>query len=304
MNRDPHGPVARDWFGLHDFVPGPRFLRDGSVLYLLDEVGSTNDFLLGRGASATGRRCTWDGWGWRAEAHARLEPVADPLPGTVVVARRQTAGRGRQGRTWSDCGGLNMTVVVPPHRASFDRGFSVWLGLLTVLMLRERLNIDARLKWPNDLVVGGRKLGGILVESTGSRKRPAVAAGLGLNIDAGRADLPAGLERQATSVRIETGRGVRPGEVAGPLIARVEAELDRFQMLGWEPWESELACLDCLLGRDIVLQCGNQRVRGQAAGIDATGSLVLMENDGNQRPYAAGDVHIVSDGRQEGASAK
>lgn len=291
------GPVGRDWFGLDHFVPGPRFLRDGSVLHLLEEVGSTNDFLLGRGAPARGRRCSWDGWGWRAEALATLPPVSDPAPGTVVVARRQTQGRGRQGRVWTDCGGLNLTVVVPPHRASFDRGFSVWIGLLTVLLLRERLNVDARLKWPNDIVVGGRKLGGILVESTGHRSHPAVAAGLGLNLTTGPAEFPAHLQGQATSVFAETGRKVRPAEIAGPLIARVEAEVDRFDMMGWQPWKAELACLDCLLGRSVVLQRGAQRSSGQAAGIDETGSLILLDEQGERRVFAAGDVHIVSDRR-------
>jgi BirA family transcriptional regulator, biotin operon repressor / biotin---[acetyl-CoA-carboxylase] ligase len=293
------GPVGRDWFGLDHFVPGPRFLRDGSVLYLLDEVGSTNDFLLGRGDPARGRRCRWDGWGWSAEEVTRLDPVADPVPGTVVVARRQTAGRGRQGRTWSDCGGLNLTVVVPPHRASFDRGFSVWLGLLSVLVLREDYNVDARLKWPNDIMVAGRKLGGILVESTGTRSRShlAVAAGLGLNLTTGAADFPVHLQGQATSVFIESRRRVKPAEVSGRLIERVERELDRFDMLGWEPWREILPCLDCLLGREIVLRSGGQQFQGRAAGIDERGGLLLENPRGETTAFSVGDVHIVSDGR-------
>ena len=288
------GPVGRDWFGLDHFVPGPRFLRDGSVLYLLDEVGSTNDFLLGRGEAASGRRCRWDGWGWKAEEITRLDPVADPAPGTVVVSRRQTAGRGRQGRAWADCGGLNLTVVVPPHRASFDRGFSVWLGLLTVLVLREDFNVDARLKWPNDIMVGGRKLGGILVESTGtsSCSRTAVAAGLGLNLSAGVADFPGPLQGKATSVFAENGRRIRPAEVSGCLIARVERELDRFDMLGWEPWRPVLSCLDCLLGREIVLRSGGVEFQGQAAGIDENGGLLLENSSGERSVFSVGEVHI------------
>ena len=298
------GPVGRDWFGLDHFVPGPRFLRDGSNLYLLDEVGSTNDFLLGRGESAPGRLCRWDGWGWQAEEIKRLEPVGEPVPGTVVVSRRQTAGRGRQGRSWQDCGGLNLTVVVPPHRASFDRGFSVWLGLQTVLLLREEFQIDARLKWPNDITVAGRKLGGILVESTGSRSHPAVAAGLGLNLSAGRAEFPPDLLGQATSVWAETGRRIRPAELSGRLLARVEADLDRFDQLGWEPWRSELSCLDCLLGREIVLVRNRQEYRGQGAGIDETGSLLLDGADGKRVTFRGGDVHIVSDGRNDTAESR
>ncbi|MBU8869487.1 MAG: biotin--[acetyl-CoA-carboxylase] ligase [Gemmatimonadales bacterium] len=286
------------------FVPGPRFLRDGAVLYLLDEVGSTNDFMLGRGAAAPGRLCRWDGWGWKAEERSRLEPVKDPAPGTVVVSRRQNAGRGRQGRAWSDCGGLNLTVVVPPHRASFDRGFSVWLGLLTVLVLREEFNVDARLKWPNDIMVGGRKLGGILVETTGCRSRPSVAAGLGLNLTAGVADFPAELQGRATSIYLEQGRRVKPAEVSGLLVERVERELDRFEMLGWEPWRPVLACLDCLLGREIILRSGGAEFKGQAGGIDENGGLLFEDSTGARTVYSVGDVHIVADGREESSPGR
>ena len=90
--------VARDWFGLDVFQVGPRFLRDSGILYLLDEVGSTSEFLRGGGDPARGRLCTWDGWGWKARKQALLDPVTSPTPGTVVVARQQTVGRGRQGK--------------------------------------------------------------------------------------------------------------------------------------------------------------------------------------------------------------
>lgn len=296
------GPLGRDWFGLDHFIPGPRFLRDGSVLYLLEEVGSTNDFLLGRGGPALGRRCRWDGWGWSAEEVTRLDPVGEPSAGTVVVARRQTAGRGRQGRRWTDCGGLNLTVVVPPHRASFERGFSVWLGLLTTLVLREDFSVDARLKWPNDITVAGRKLGGILVENTGSKARGsnAVAAGLGLNLDARATDFPGELAGKATSVRLEKGRTIRPGEFAGRLIARVERELDRFDMMGWQPWREALSYLDCLLGRGILLRSGDREYRGEAAGIDDSGGLILRGAGGAMKRFSGGDVHIEADGRSTG----
>ncbi len=159
--------VHRDWFGLAGFRPGPKFLRDGGTLYLLEAVGSTNDFLLGRGGNGTGRLCTWDGWGWNAQSPRELTPVTSPLPGSVIVAHHQSTGHGRQGRTWRDCGGLHLSVVVPPHRAVMERGFSVWLGLITVLTLREDFQLDARLKWPNDIMVRGRKIGGILVQRSG-----------------------------------------------------------------------------------------------------------------------------------------
>ena len=293
MKRQPDNRVVhRDWFGLDGFRPGPRFIRDGAVLHLLDTVGSTNAFLRGRGQPARGRLCRWDGWGWQAESETLLDPVTTPVPGTVVVARRQTAGRGRQGRQWLDCGGLNLSVVVPEHRASFDRGFPVWLGLQTVLTLREDFHLDARLKWPNDVVVGDRKLGGILLETAGTGTSAVVVAGLGLNLTTPRDGFPRDLQGLATSVLLEGAIVPRPADVAGRILARVEADLDLFGQEGWGPFRPPLACLDSLLGRTVELSVGNTRRRGRAVGLDDQGRLQL-EEDGRVTAYPVGDVHIL-----------
>lgn len=290
------GVVARDWFGLDGFLVGPRFLRDSGLLYLLDEVGSTSEFLRGRGQPAKGRLCRWDGWGWKAQKRALHNPVIDPQPGTVVVARHQTAGKGRQGRAWNDCGGLHLSVVVPPHRASFSQGFSVWLGLLTVLVLREDFLVDARLKWPNDIMVGSRKLGGILLENILCGSVNMVVAGLGVNLSTKQSGFPIPLQGTATSTLIETGHNLRPGDIGGRIIARVEAELDTFQDQGWEPYRPARSYLDCLLGQEVHLISGGQDFRGRAAGIDDHGALLLEDTAGDVTAFSAGDVHLESVG--------
>lgn len=284
--------MGRDWFGLDAFLPSERFVRDGAVLYLLKEVASTNDFLLGKGDAAVGRLCTWDGWGWTADARRDLAPVAAPKPGTVVVARRQTAGRGRQGRSWVDCGGLHLSVVIPSHRAYFSRGFSVWLGLMVVLSLREDFNVDARLKWPNDILCGDRKLGGILMERTGSGDRTAVVAGLGLNLTGGPADFPCGLMATATSLEHETDRLWRPATVSTAIINRVVGDLDRFESEGWEPWAEAMRCLDCLLGQEVSLERADETFTGRAVGIDAQGRLQLETDPDTAMVFSAGNVHL------------
>lgn len=294
------GPVPRDWFGLAHFRPGARFLRDGARLFLLEEAGSTNDFLRGQGPPCPGRLCVWDGWGWQAQALRELPPVADAGPGTVVAARRQTAGHGRQGRAWLDCGGLNLSVVVPPHRVSLERGFSVWLGLMTVLVLRQDLRIDARLKWPNDIVVNRRKLGGLLLQRQVIAEHSLTVAGLGLNLTARLAEFPASLQGRATSVLIETGREVRPALVAGALVNRVEDELDRFDQLGWAPYRQALDNLDCLLGKEVRAVSAGKVLAGRAAGIDDGGALLLELAGGGAASLQAGDVHLLAEGTQTG----
>lgn len=288
------GKVHRDHFGLADFRPGPKFLRDGAALYLLESVGSTNDFLLGRGESARGRRCRWDGWGWNADASRELAPVDVPRPGTMVAAARQTAGHGRQGRNWLDCGGLHLSVVVPPHRAALEKGFSVWLGLITTLVLREDLLLDARLKWPNDIMVRDRKIGGILLQHSGPVHNRQVIAGLGLNLATEPDAFPAQLQGSATSTFIETGRTISPGEMAGRILTRVETELDRFQEYGWQAYRPALALLDTLLGHDVRLSAGGQVHTGRAVGLDDCGGLVLASDPGGERrTFRAGEVHLL-----------
>lgn len=286
------GPVARDWFGLDHFQPGPRFTREGSILFLLDEVASTNDFLLGRGQPALGRICELKSWGWSALDHQYISPLKEIEHGQVVVARRQSAGKGRQGRQWVDCGGLHLSVVVPSHRAALDKGFSVWLGLMVVLCLREDFNVDARLKWPNDIMCAERKLGGILLENRIIGQQKAIIAGLGLNLDTRADQFPAALQGRATSVGLETGRKVLAGALAGHVLQRVENEIDRFDEAGWQPWQHAVSCLDCLLGRKISLVAGDEQVEGRAAGIDDDGSLLLENSSGQIRSFPAGEVHI------------
>ncbi len=183
--------------------------------------------------------------------------------------------------------------MVPGHRAAFDRGFSVWLGLLTVLTLREDFRIDARLKWPNDITVGSRKLGGILLETAGHGDDAVIVAGLGLNIGARADQLPAVLQGTATSVRMVTGHTLRPGDVAGRVLARIEASLDAFGSEGWGPFRPALACLDCLLGCQVRVAVGARIHAGRAVGLDDRGRLVLEADDGTMVAVPAGDVHIL-----------
>ncbi len=286
--------ISRDWFGLDSFQPGPRFIRDGGRLFLLESVSSTNDFLLGRGNSAKGRICVAESWGWQSGALMDIEPVLDPHSGMVVVSLRQTNGRGRQGRQWHDCGGLHLSVVVPPHRASFDRGFSVWLGLLVVLCLRDTFNLDVRLKWPNDIVIGDKKLGGLLLESAGINGRTVIVAGLGLNLGGHISDFPVNLQDTATSLQMAGGQLIKPSEVAGSILQRVEAELDVFDTSGWKPYRPALGCVDCLLGRHVVLVAGGMKYCGKAVGIDDGGALLLENLSGETAAFSAGDVHLLS----------
>lgn len=289
MSRRPR----HDWFGLVDFPAAAARAAPGAVCILLETVGSTSDFLLGRGGGAVGRVCRWDGWGWQAEPQARLLPLEAPAAGTVAFARRQTHGRGRMGRAWVSTSGLMMSWVVPPLPARRTSALAMWTGLVAALALREEFGLDVALKWPNDLVVGGRKLGGVLIDAARARRGPLLVAGLGVNLGSAAAQLPAVLRGQATSVWLEARRSPTVAAVGGAILARFFAELPRFGAEGWEPYRAPLEACDHLRGRRVELATGRGVLRGEACGVDASGALLLRREDGREIRVLAGDVHVL-----------
>jgi BirA family biotin operon repressor/biotin-[acetyl-CoA-carboxylase] ligase len=290
LNTD-HQSHRRDWFGLGEY---PLDHNGVNSLYLLDTVGSTNEFLRGQGSGTSGRLCRWDGQRWQAGVLEMQQPVVQPCPGIVVVSRLQTAGRGRQGRSWVDCGGLNLSFAVDPMRAAVAQGFSVWLGLIVTLVLQQKFSIDARLKWPNDILVRGRKIGGILVQRNVLESGPVLIAGVGLNLDATVVDLPAGLESIATSFRIESGKTCQPAEVAAELLGRVEADLDLFSTEGWSRFRSDWRRVDALVGRHVSLVAGEETHAGEVVGLSDSGALMMkLSGSGEEMLFHAGEVHIL-----------
>ncbi len=258
----------------------------------MDSVGSTSDFLLGRGEPASGRRCLWREWGWEAQPVARHAPPRQPGPGTLAVARRQTHGRGRQGQHWQDCGGLFLSWVWRFDLQVLRAGLPVWIGLITAQALGEQYGLNVQLKWPNDLLVGGRKLGGFLLDRIGTEPAGTAVAGLGLNLGATKLDFPPDLLTRATSLQMLLGRTPQPAEVAGVVLARLGAERAQFEAAGWQPFSRSFARLDWLAGRAVTLTAGRRVVRGYAAGIDRQGALIVITPGGPNRHLQAGDVHL------------
>ena len=197
--------------------------------------------------------------------------------GAVVIAERQTQGRGRLGRPWaSPAGGLWMSMIARPDLGASAAGrLGIGLGLAAAEAVVAKTGCEAGVKWPNDVLVGGRKLGGVLVETevTGDRVSGVVLS-LGLNVNVLAAALPEEIRSTATSLREETGREW-PVEV---ICARV---LDRLEEM-WPIVLDDGAALverwrerDVLAGREVSLEVRGVMVRGRAEGIDSDGGLRL-----------------------------
>ncbi len=192
--------------------------------------------------------------------------------GTLVTAGVQTAGRGRQGRSWTAAPdeALLMSVVL--------RSWSSLLPLAVAVAVADAVGADARIKWPNDVQVGGRKVAGILVE--GRPQEGWAVAGIGVNVAV--AEIPAELDGIAASL------GREPADVE-PFLWALLAALE--QRLG----EADTAILgawrrrDALLGRPIRWTGGE----GTAAGIDGDGRLVVELPGGGSTALDAGEVHLL-----------
>jgi len=204
---------------------------------------------------------------------ARALAAAGAPHGTLVTAAAQTAGRGRQGRTWSAPAGraLLMSVVLRDPRRL--------LPLVAGVAVAEAVGPDARIKWPNDVQLGGRKLAGILAE--GRPYEGWAVLGVGLNVAVRAADLPAELRDTAATL------GLEPADVE-PVLATVLTALDRALALDDEALLDAWRARDALLGREIAWAQG----RGRAVGVDAGGRLVVELAGGERAVLEAGGVHL------------
>jgi len=205
--------------------------------------------------------------------HARALAAAGAPHGTVVSAAEQTAGRGRQGRTWS----------APPGRALLVsvvlRDPSTLLPLAAALAVADIAGDEARIKWPNDVLVDGRKIAGILAE--GRPQDGWAVLGIGLNVALRIEELPADLRDTAGTL------GLEPADVE-PTLQRLLAALERTLALGDAALLAAYRARDALDGRQVRWATGH----GRAAGIDGEGRLVVELPDGGRTALSAGEVHL------------
>jgi BirA family biotin operon repressor/biotin-[acetyl-CoA-carboxylase] ligase len=236
----------------------------------------------------------------RAEHHDALGSTNDraaelgrdggPLPALVAAARQQS-GRGRGGnRWWSSDGALTFSIVFDRDALGLAPERLPLVALATGLAVRaavdETLSAAARppdaavplVKWPNDVLVGDRKIAGILVEESGGR----VVVGIGLNVNNDFATAPADVEARATSIRSLLGRSVERAAVLSRLLEALADELGRLA----EPtddlarrWSNDCA----LTGRAVRIRVHDRIVEGVCDGIDPSGALLVRNENATER---------------------
>ncbi len=209
--------------------------------------------------------------------------------GSVVVADYQTAGRGRQGRRWIAPPGTSLLVsVLLRPNCSTDR--IPQLSLVCGVAAREALalsGVETHLKWPNDLLLNRKKVGGILLEATsGSLGSPAVVVGMGLNVNQTREDFPPELLDRATSLAIENGRSMDREALLDLLLSSLDRWYVTYFRDGFAPVRA--AWLDGAAGLGHRVRLGGQG--GRVVDLGSDGSLILETNGGRRLHIRAGEV--------------
>lgn len=212
--------------------------------------------------------------------------------GLVVVADHQTAGRGRLDRTWQTPPGTAVTFSML-LRPTVPTQSWPWLPLLTGYAVDKAIKargLDVGVKWPNDVLVGDRKVAGILVERVETATGPAAVVGVGLNVSMREDELPV---PQATSLAIETGEAPDRTEVLLEVLSAIREAYDTWQVggdLAAKRLHESYAKACVTVGRDVRVDLPDGAVlQGRATGVDPTGRLVVATADG-ERHVGAGDV--------------
>jgi BirA family transcriptional regulator, biotin operon repressor / biotin---[acetyl-CoA-carboxylase] ligase len=215
--------------------------------------------------------------------------------GTIVVADQQTKGRGRLGRKWFSPPrtGIYLSVVLRPK---FRPDEAPGLSLMTALALADSLSQicpkKVQIKWPNDLLVDGRKVAGILTELSAERERISfVVIGVGINVNQGVTDFPDDIRDTATSLRRVTRRKVNRLKLLRDFLYRLEQEYAIYRKGGLRKSQQRLRKYSSLLGQTVTVLAGREPITGIARDIDEQGRLIL-ECDGRRVPVAAGEVTV------------
>ncbi|MCX7826113.1 MAG: biotin--[acetyl-CoA-carboxylase] ligase [Verrucomicrobiae bacterium] len=215
--------------------------------------------------------------------------------GVVVFAETQTRGRGRMGRPWASprAKGLWFSVLLRPKlpMRALAR-LPIAASVAVAHTIRERTGLHAEIKWPNDILIGGRKCAGILAEMQAELDAlKFVVLGIGLDVNCDAGDFPPEVREIATSLRIESGRddAINRSEMAVALLR--ELDLAYTHARGdFETLRQEWGRLCSTLGKRVMLQVGPRRLEGVAQALDENGALLVRRDDGRTEHIMSGDV--------------
>jgi BirA family biotin operon repressor/biotin-[acetyl-CoA-carboxylase] ligase len=214
--------------------------------------------------------------------------------GVVVFAESQTKGRGRLGRKWASPAkkGLWFSLLLRPDLRPHE---TTQLTVASATALRRAIEaqsgLEPEIKWPNDILVHGKKVAGILTEMNAEVDRVKyVIVGIGVDVNLSQRDFPPELKKIATSLKIETGKAVSRAELAVNILRELDIDYQRVRANDFdevaEEWEKHCATI----GEEVVIRTGPREIRGRAESLAEDGALLLRTEHGRPERIVGGDV--------------
>jgi len=214
--------------------------------------------------------------------------------GTLVVAETQGAGKGRRNRSWySPKGGIYLSVIMRPEMSPSRASLMALLtGVAAAKTIREIYGLKAELKWPNDIQIGDRKIGGVLIELAAEAELINwLIIGIGLNANIKKASLPREFRATTTSLEEECGREISRVNFVRKFLERIEQLYLIFKRRGEAPILEEWKSMTNTLGAWVRVEDG-EAIEGKAVDVDRDGALVVKLADGTTKRIVAGDVSL------------
>ncbi len=244
--------------------------RLGSPVYCFDETDSTN-------------------------IQAKILAEKGAPEGTLVIAESQTSGKGRRGRSWiSPPGeGLWFSLVLRPQiRPSVTPILTLVAAMAAAAGIEDVTGLKTRIKWPNDIVISGKKVVGILTElSAEAQETHYVVIGIGINVN--MTEFPEEIQKTATSIYLESGTFFRRSDIVTAVIKRMESYYMTYMAtVSLEELRDEYMKRLVNLGREVVVMEPQRERRGICEGIDRNGCLLVRGEDGNVERVISGEVSV------------
>ncbi|HEY94790.1 MAG TPA: biotin--[acetyl-CoA-carboxylase] ligase [Dehalococcoidia bacterium] len=221
---------------------------------------------------------------------AMMEAERGEQQGTVVIADEQTAGRGRLKRTWlTPEGNIALSVVLYPE-IRILQSLIMMASLAVSHSIETVTSLETQIKWPNDVLINGRKVCGILIESDVRNEKVHYAIlGIGINVNAGK-NVLSGVQTPATSIYLETGKEMSRLQIIRGLLKSMDNLYHTISSGGsvFNEWRDRLVTL----GKEVRVTSGEEIFEGIAELVDTDGSLLVRSPDGSLNRVLAGDVSL------------
>jgi BirA family biotin operon repressor/biotin-[acetyl-CoA-carboxylase] ligase len=217
--------------------------------------------------------------------------------GVVVISERQTKGRGRKGRLWSSPSreGLYFSTVLRPNlKPNQIVQIPLIAGVAVCKAIRRVTPLEPRIKWPNDITIGGKKVAGILAEMSCDMDRvDHIVLGIGVNVNTRCSLLPEPTRGIATSLAERCGEYVSRVRLVQSILAEFDALYSAFLVSGFDALREEWKALDSTVGSWVKVSDAEGEIKGKALDIDGEGFLLVRKENGNVKRVLSGDVSLI-----------